>query len=186
MAVAHPNYADIETVYWYGITKGCATNPLVFCPTGTVSRAEMAAFIERAKRGGTFVGTATGSPFADVPAGYWAGGWIEQLYADGITAGCATGPLRFCPDNKVSRAEMAIFLMRARYGSAFNPGTATGTTFADVPSSYWAAAWIERSYQYNVMTACATSPLRFCPDALVTRAEMAMLLKKTFNLVSPL
>jgi hypothetical protein len=132
------------------------------------------------------VGTATGSPFSDVPAGYWAGGWIEQLYADGITAGCATGPLRFCPDNKVSRAEMAIFLMRARYGSGYNPGAATGTTFADVPSSYWAAAWIERSYQNNVMTACATSPLRFCPDALVTRAEMAMLLKKTFNLVSPL
>jgi hypothetical protein len=76
--------------------------------------------------------------------------------------------------------------MRAKYGSAFNPGSATGTVFADVPGSYWAAAWIERSYQSNVMTACNTGPLRFCPDALVTRAEMATLLRKTFNLASPL
>ena len=182
----HPNYADIETVYWYGITKGCATNPLAFCPTGTVSRAEMAAFIERAKRGGSFTGTASGSPFTDVPAGYWAGGWIEQLYADGITAGCATGPLRFCPDNRVSRAEMAIFLMRARYGSAYNPGTAAGTVFSDVAKTYWAAAWIERAYQYTVMPACASSPLRFCPDALVTRAEMATLLRMANSLKSPL
>ena len=77
---------------------------------------------------------------------------------------------------------MAIFLMRARYGSTFNPGTATGTVFADVAKAYWASAFIERSYQYGVMTACGTSPLRFCPDALVTRAEMATLLRQSFGL----
>ena len=37
----HPNYVDIETIYWHGITKGCGASPLVFCPSGTVSRAEM-------------------------------------------------------------------------------------------------------------------------------------------------
>ena len=74
--VSHPDYANIETVYWYGITQGCGTAPLKFCPTGTVSRAEMAVFIERATRGEAFVGTATGSLFSDVPAAYWAGGPI--------------------------------------------------------------------------------------------------------------
>jgi hypothetical protein len=180
----HPNYADIETIYWYGITKGCGVSPLTFCPTGTVSRAEMAIFIERAKRGSAFTGTASGAIFADVVAGYWAGGPIEQLYTDGITSGCALSPLRFCPDQKVSRAEMAIFLMKARYGSTFNPGTATGTVFADVPKTYWAAPWIERANQYGVMTSCATGPVRFCPDSLVPRAEMAKLLKSTFNLTT--
>jgi hypothetical protein len=178
----HPNYADIETIYWHRVTQGCLASPLTYCPTGTVSRAEMAVFIERAKQGPTFTGTATGTVFADVPAGWWAGGLIEKLYADGITAGCAVSPNRFCPDGKVTRAEMAIFLMRARYGGTFNPGTATGTVFSDVPKTYWASAWIERSYQYGVMTACGTSPLRFCPDALVTRAEMATLLRQSFGL----
>jgi hypothetical protein len=32
------------------------------------------------------------------------------------------------------------------------------------------------------MTSCGTSPLRFCPDALVTRAEMATLLRQSFGL----
>lgn len=181
----HPNYNDIETIYWHRVTLGCLASPLTYCVSGTVSRAEMAVFIERAKRGAAFAGTATGTKFADVPAGHWAGGFIEQLLADGITAGCATSPNRFCPDNKVTRAEMAIFLMRARYGSTFNPGTATGTVFSDVAKTYWAAAWIERAYQYSMMTSCGTGPLRFCPDALVTRAEMATLLTKSFALASP-
>ena len=180
--VSHVNYADIETIYWWGITKGCASSPLAYCPTGTISRAEMAVFIERAKRGWAFTGTATGTRFSDVIAGYWAGGQIEQLYTDGITMGCATSPLRFCPDSKVTRAEMAIFLMRARYGSTFNPGTATGTVFSDVPITYWAAAWIERAYQFGVMPNCGTGPVRFCPDNLVPRAEMATLLRTAFSL----
>jgi hypothetical protein len=181
----HPNYADIETIYWHRVTLGCLASPLTFCAAGTVSRAEMAVFIERAKRGAAFTGTATGTKFADVPAGHWAGGFIEQLFADGITAGCATSPDRFCPDNRVTRAEMAIFLLRARYGSAYNPGSATGTVFSDVPKGYWAAAWIERAYQLNMITSCGTGPLRFCPDTLVTRAEMATLLKKSFSLAPP-
>ena len=39
--------------------------------------------------------------------------WIEQLYREGITAGCATSPLRYCPGQIVNRAEMAAFLTRA-------------------------------------------------------------------------
>ncbi len=182
VSVTHPNYADIETIYWYGITKGCNASPLLFCPTGTISRAEMALFIERAKRGATFTGTATGAVFADVPAGFWAGGAIEQLYTDGISTGCASAPLRYCPNNSVSRAEMAIFLLRAKYGSTFNPGTATGTVFSDVPASHWAAAWIERAYQYALIPNCGTGPVRFCPANLIPRSDMAMMLKKTFNL----
>jgi hypothetical protein len=181
----HPSYADIETIYWHRVTVGCLASPLTYCVSGTVSRAEMAVFIERAKRGAGFTGTATGAQFVDVPAAHWAGGFIEQLFTDGITAGCATSPSLFCPDNKVTRAEMAIFLMRGRYGSTYNPGTATGTVFGDVPKAHWAAAWIERAYLFNMMTSCATGPLRFCPDALVTRAEMATLLTKSFSLAPP-
>jgi hypothetical protein len=182
--VSHPNYSDIETIYWYGITKGCGTAPRIFCPAGTVSRAEMALFIERAKRGAAFVGTPTGAIFVDVPTGYSAGGSIEQLYADGITAGCAVSPMRFCPDNKVSRAEMAIFLLRAKYGTTYKPASAVGTVFSDVPKTYWAAAWVEMAYKLGMMPGCAAGPLRFCPDSLVPRSDMAKMLKSAFNLTA--
>ena len=79
---------------------------------------------------------------------------------------------------------MAIFLLRAKYGSTYNPGTATGTVFSDVPKTYWAAAWIEKAYQLGMMPSCATGPLRFCPDSLVPRADMAKMLKSTFNLTT--
>jgi hypothetical protein len=52
---------------------------------------------------------ATGTVFTDVPANYWAARWIEQLAAEGISNGCGGG--RFCPDQPITRAEMAVFLV---------------------------------------------------------------------------
>lgn len=37
---------------------------------------------------------------------------IERLFQRGITAGCGTSPLRYCPDSNVTRREMAVFLIR--------------------------------------------------------------------------
>jgi hypothetical protein len=45
-----------------------------------------------------------------VPTSYWAAPWIEQLYTEGITGGCGGG--NYCPDQPVTRAQMAIFLVR--------------------------------------------------------------------------
>ncbi len=48
--------------------------------------------------------------FADVPTDYWAFRHIEALYASGITAGCGGGS--FCPDQYLTRAQMAVFLAK--------------------------------------------------------------------------
>ena len=57
------------------------------------------------------------------------------------------------------------------------------TTFIDVPTTYWAWDWIERLYHAGVTTGCIpTSPMRYCPEDNVTRAEMAKFLVTTFNL----
>ena len=48
--------------------------------------------------------------FADVPDDFWAAAWIEQLAAEGITAGCGGG--NYCPQAAVTRAQMAVFLVR--------------------------------------------------------------------------
>ncbi len=51
--------------------------------------------------------------FADVPTDYWAFKHIEALYASGITAGCGTGPLIYCPEKTITRAEMAVYMAKA-------------------------------------------------------------------------
>ena len=55
----------------------------------------------------------SGTHFQDVAYDYWACSWIEQFAQDGVTGGCSTSPPRYCPDRPVTRAQMAVFLVRA-------------------------------------------------------------------------
>ena len=92
-----------------GVTRGCATGPLRYCPDRSVTRGQMAAFLVRAF--GLEAGSAAG--FTDVGEGHTFAADIDALAASRITAGCATGPLRYCPERHVTRAQMATFLARA-------------------------------------------------------------------------
>ena len=178
----HWAYSWINRLYNAGITTGCTTNPLMYCPEGSVTRAQMAIFLERGIRGAAYIPPAgTGLVFADVPFSYWAVNWVEKLFADGITTGCSTSPLSYCPEDSVTRAQMAVFLLRAKHGAAYTPPAAAGI-FTDVPASYWAAKWIEQLYAEGITTGCLTSPLLYCPEDSVTRAQMAVFLVRTFNL----
>ena len=77
---------------------------------------------------------------------------------------------------------MAIFLLRAKHGATYLPPPASGTRFADVPATYWAASWIEQLATEGVTNGCATAPARFCPDAPVIRDQMAAFLVRAFSL----
>ena len=59
--------------------------------------------------------------FADVPSDYWAWGYIERLYNAGITGGCGINPLIYCPEADVTRAQVAVFLLRGEHGSVYAP-----------------------------------------------------------------
>ncbi|HEX4885344.1 MAG TPA: S-layer homology domain-containing protein, partial [Casimicrobiaceae bacterium] len=181
--VTHWAFGSVEAVAWNGISTGCAANPRRFCPDAVLTRAEMATFLERAMRGPAFAYGPAGTLFADVPLTHWAAGPIEQLHADGVTAGCGAAPLRFCPDRPITRAEIAILLLKAKYGAGYAPGTATGNVFADVPKASWAAAWIERFSQLGFTSGCSAGV--YCPDAHVGRAEMAVFLMRVFALAGP-
>jgi hypothetical protein len=113
--------------------------------------------------------------------GYWAADWIEQFYMDGITIGCSQNPLAYCPTSPVTRAQMAIFLLRSKYGKSYKPPKATGI-FSDVPVTHWAADWIEQLYREGITTGCQQDPLQYCPDSSVTRAQMAVFMVRTFGL----
>jgi hypothetical protein len=171
----------IERLYAAGITSGCTTNPLSYCPETTVTRAQMAVFLERGMQGASYVPPAVGgsTSFADVPVDYWSGAWIKQLAADGITGGCGSG--NYCPENPVTRAQMAVFLLKAKYGAGYTPpavGASTG--FTDVGNLYWAAAWIKQLAAEGITGGCGAN--LYCPEAPVNRAQMAVFLVKTFNL----
>ena len=170
---------SIEKLYQNGITQGCGVYPLIYCPESSTTRAQMAIFLLRSKHGSSYTPpAATGTAFADVPADHWAAAWIEQLVTEGITAGCGDG--NYCPESEVTRAQMAVFLLRSKYGGSYTPPAATGTAFTDVPADYWAAAWIEQLVAEGITTGCGDG--NYCPESAVTRAQMAVFLVKTFAL----
>ena len=169
----------IERLYNAGITGGCSTAPLMYCPEATVTRAQMAIFILRGMHGSAYVPpAATGTVFADVPLGAFAADWIEQFAAEGVTAGCGGG--NYCPDATITRAQMAIFLLRGEHGSAYIPPAATGAVFGDVPAGSFAADWIEQLAAEGITSGCGGG--NYCPDSPVTRAEMAVFLVRAFSL----
>jgi hypothetical protein len=108
--VGHLFEADIDKIADRGITLG--SNPPendLFSPDDHVTRGQMAAFLVRARElpaapSAGFVDTA-GSVFEDD---------IDRLAAAGITKGCNPPDNdRYCPNDLVTREQMASFLVRA-------------------------------------------------------------------------
>ncbi len=179
-----PTFTDVPSTFWAwrfieslvanGVTGGCGSGD--FCPGAYVNRAQMAIFVLTAR--GTAPPPATGTRFDDVPPGYWAGPWIEELAREGVVGGCAAN--LYCPNNLLTRAEMAVLLTLAR---GENPPPATGARFGDVPSGYWAARFIEQLAADGVTSGCGGG--NYCPDQPITRGEMAVFLAAAFHLPLP-
>ena len=101
-------FAFIEQMAVLQITQGCGGGN--YCPTGNVTREQMAAFIIRAL--GDLNPNPPASPrFADVPPENSFYAFIEQMAVRGITQGCGGG--NYCPASDVTRGQMAAFLVRA-------------------------------------------------------------------------
>ncbi len=174
----HFAFFFIETLERSGITGGCGGGGAIYCPEDPVTRAQMAVFLERGINGADFVPPpATGTVFADVGANDFAAGFIEQLFADGITGGCGGG--NYCPSDSVTRAQMAVFLLRAKYGASYTPPPATGV-FNDVPVGSFADGFIEQLAAEGITGGCGGG--NYCPADPVTRAQMAVFLVRTFGL----
>jgi len=169
-------FSFIETLAGSGITAGCGGDN--YCPEDPVTRAQMAVFLERGMNGSNFSPqAASGNVFLDVGAGDFAASFIEQLFQDGITAGC--GNNNYCPNATVTRDQIAVFLLRAKHGASYSPPPATGI-FGDVDLSYWAVHWIEQLAAEGITAGCGG--VNYCPDAPVTRDQMAVFLVRTFGL----
>ena len=117
--------------------------------------------------------------FLDVPVSHFAYQYIQAVYNAGVTAGCAFR--LYCPDNPTTRAQMAVFLLKASQGSSYTPPPCTGNLFGDVTCSSNFDPWIEDLAGRGITGGCQANPPLYCPTASVTRAQMAPFLLKTLE-----
>ncbi len=188
----HPLYKYIQALYDAGFTAGCSTSPLRFCPDTILDRAQSAVFMLRGQLGSGY--TPPPAPWTNFVNESWVGfewsqGWAEGMYIEGLTTGCQASPLKFCPANQLPRVEASIFGLKMKYGVNYTPPAATGTLFADFPStdpSYWGIAWAEKAYVDGLLPACGTDTVSgkpmFCPGELVNRGWGAYLIVKAKGL----
>ncbi len=156
--------ADIEWLAARGITKGCS--PTSFCPDDPLTRGQMAAFLVR---GFGWSGVES-SGFADMD-GHMFEDVVATLASVGVTKGCA--PDRFCPDESVTRGQLAAFLARA-----LGLPAGSGDHFADDDRSVFEGE-IEALVEHGITTGCA--PDRYCPDAPILRGQMAAMLRRALD-----
>lgn len=116
-------------------------------------------------------------PFQDI-AGHTHEEGIDTLRRAGIAEGCDHYSLYFCPKGQAKRLDVAIVLARA--ARLPRPEAPYRLDFADVPNSFPHASEIYALAEAGITVGCATN--RFCPDAPLTRGQMATFLKRALDL----
>lgn len=207
---SHQFFKEIQGFYASGVTTGCTQSPLSYCPTNPVNRGAMAVFLMRAKatyldHNPNYTPPATTGIFFDpefdpalcagTPSGcalLWMEPWAEALYQAGITTGCATNPLRYCPGNPTNRGAMAVFILRTLEGPSYTPPAATGTftdpefdsvACAGTPSGcalVWMEPWAEELFDRGITSGCGGT--LYCPGNATLRQAMAAFLSRGLSI----
>lgn len=162
----HEGY--IEALVAEGITEGCDADH--YCPSDVVTRGQMAAFITRALD----LPSSDVDHFEDDDSSSFEGA-IDAVAAAGLTDGC--GPEAYCPDEPVTRAQMATLLRRA--GQV--PFTRTDY-FVDDNGALFEDD-INAVAEAGITAGCTSSDeTLFCPDAPTLRDQMATFIGRLLRL----
>ncbi|HEY6628513.1 MAG TPA: VanW family protein [Acidimicrobiia bacterium] len=165
---------SIEAIYAAGLTGGCDSRGIRYCPNDRVTRGQMAAFLARALN----LPVSPDDRFTDDNSSDFEAA-INKVAAAGITLGCnPPANTRFCPDRPVTRAEMATFLVRS---------------FPDLPDSGPDVFTDDNTdvHQANInriaaggITVGCNPPTNdhYCPGTRVTRGQMATFLTRALHL----
>lgn len=139
----------------------------------------------------TYAPPSTTPYFTDVASSDFGFPYVQKLKELGITVGC--GGTLFCPNSTLASYDSTIFTVRARQVSdagcngGCSPGsfsyTASPAYFNDVPATNKNFAWIQRSVDLGIYSQTVALPNcstigNFCESAVVSRGQMAMLIRK--------
>ena len=160
---------DIEAIANAGITLGCDAEGN-FCPNDPVTRGQMAAFLVRAMG---YVDGSDDDLFIDDDTSVFETD-INRLATAGVTLGCDSNG-NFCPNDPVTRGQMAAFLVRA-FGYTAGAGD---DLFVDDNQSIFEGD-IDRLARADITQGC--DDRLFCPSDPVTRGQMAAFLNRALGL----
>ena len=166
---------EIEALAAKGVTRGCNAERTSFCPNDRVTRGQMAAFLVRAL---ALTDLDPTIDFDDDDDSIFEAD-IERLATAGITKGCGSGNT-FCPNDSVTRGQMAAFLVRALKLTDLDPTI----DFDDDDDSIFEAD-IERLATAGITKGCGSGNT-FCPNDSVTRGQMAAFLSRALKYELPL
>ena len=181
-AVEDTGYSDVDAGSWYadaveyardsGLMSG--TTATTFEPSGATTRAMLAQTLYRAAGSPAVSGS---DAFTDTQDGAWYADAVLWAAQAGIISGYGGG--LFGAEDPVSREQIAAILWRY----AGSP-EAQSEDFADESTiSAWAADAVDWARSAGVMTGREGG--RFAPQANVTRAETAVILRAFQNLDAP-
>ena len=200
--------AGIKAITTAGISRGCSKDGTLFCPDTMVTWAQMASFLARAlglngparalgvnnddaNEGGDDVEDVS-QHFSDI-VGNAHESAIAAVAAAGIMPGCSDDGTFFCPNALVTRAQMASFLARAL--GLNDPARALSENledasegiedvsqhFSDIVGNAHESA-IAAVAAAGITLGCSDDGTLFCPDATVTRGQMASFLTRALKL----
>lgn len=161
---------NIEAIAALGITAGCVGEGTAFCPELDVTRAQMATFLARALDLDPLP-----NAFEDVDPGSSHAGNIAAIRAIGVTLGCNSDGTMFCPNDSVTRAQMASFLVRA-----FGLTPRANGPFTDADGIH--EANINAIAYAEITLGCNGAGTLFCPTGDVSRAQMASFIARGMGL----
>jgi len=110
--------------------------------------------------------------FLDAPPSYLFHGAVDAVTRNGLASGCGGG--NFCPEDAVTRSQMAVFILRAVHAPGYKPPAMKGNVFTDVPLGTFLGDWIEEFAAEGFTTGCGNG--RYCTDAPINRAAAAVFL----------
>ncbi|ASS75147.1 hypothetical protein CIG75_09245 [Tumebacillus algifaecis] len=106
---------------------------------------------------------------------HWAAQDILAMLDKGWMVG--TSPLKFSPEQRLTRAQAAVILVKA---AGLEDQSAPNAGFRDVPSGFWAKRHIDIAKRAGFITGKEYN--LFAPDQQVSREEIASMLARILNL----
>lgn len=121
----------------------------------------------------------SGAPqaFDDVGLNHPYSDYVVLMKNNGVTSGCSNTPPRYCPDAAVTRGQMAVFITRSIYLADDFQYQRDAPFFEDVPASHPYFKYVQKMKELGITSGCSAA--RYCPDAPVTRGQMAVFITRS-------